>query len=343
VPALSEPALGLSRLGLGGWVFGGGDWAMGWGPQEDEESIRTVRHALRRGLNWIDLAPVYGLGHAEELVGRVLRELPAAERPLVFTKCGLAWGELALGACDGRAASPSSIERQLAGSLRRLGVEHLDVYQVHWPAGDGTPLEEYWSYLAGLRERGLVRAIGLSNHSAADLSRAQAVAPVDVCQPQLSLLRRDAAEVIAWCAGHGVEVVVYSPLESGLLSGSFDAERARTLPPGDWRAADPRFAAPGLRAIAPVTEALAAVAARHRVVPGAVALAWTLSWPGVTGAIVGARSPGQIDDWSGAGALRLEPEDLAALEAAARRSPTVTGPAHPLAAQAGHAGERNIP
>lgn len=320
----------VSRLGLGGWAFGG-SWAMGWGPQDDCESVRTVRHASRSGLNWIDVAPVYGLGHAEEVVGRALRDVPEDERPLVFTKCGLVWGADAHGPGAGRVARPDSLARELAASIRRLGVERLDLYQVHMPARDGTPLEEYWSYLAAMRERGLVKMIGLSNHSVAELRRAHAIAHVDVCQPPLSVLRRDAADVIAWCAKHEVDVITYSPLESGLLTGAFHAERIKALSTDDWRANDPRFSASRLRAVAPVTSALAAVAGRHRTCVSAVALAWALAWPGVTGVIVGARNPAQIDTWRSADELILTSEELDAVEQAVRSSRAAVGPVHPLA------------
>jgi aryl-alcohol dehydrogenase-like predicted oxidoreductase len=322
---LGDSGLSLSPLGLGTWVFGGTGWRYTWGAQDDAESIATVRRAVELGVNWIDTAAVYGLGHAEEVVGRALAGIPESDRPYVFTKAGLVWDPDDLTAAPRRTMRPDSVRRELEDSLRRLGVEAIDLYQVHWPdtgaplvwgegaAGAAVPptrLEEYWQTMADLKKEGKVRAIGLSNHSADELGRAAEIAPVDAVQPPLSVLNTSAAADIAWAERHRTGVIVYSPLHSGLLTGSFTAERVAALPADDWRRSHPDFTrdlAANLRAVS----RLRRVADRYGVPVSAVALAWALAWPGVTGAIVGARTPGQTDYWPEAARLRLTEADLA--------------------------------
>ena len=320
----------LTRVGFGAWAAGGGGWAYAWGDQDDAQSVAAIRRAVELGVNWIDTAAVYGLGHSEEVVARALRDLPPADRPYVFTKCGLVWDEADRTRAPRRVGAPESIRREVEASLRRLGVERIDLLQMHWPAEDGTPLEAYWPALLALRDAGKVRAVGLSNHGAAQLEAAEALGHVDSLQPPFSAIQRGAAAAdIPWCAAHGTGVIVYSPMQAGLLSGAFSEERARALPAGDWRsrAADFRGAALG-RNLA-LAAALRPVAARHGVPVAAVAVAWTLAWPGVSGAIVGARDPAQVDGWIGAARLQLSETDVAEIAAAIGRSGAGRGPARP--------------
>src|ERR1700716_2931016 len=224
---LGRTGLQITRVGFGSWAVGGGGWSFGWGPQDDTESLAAMRHALELGVNWIDTAAVYGLGHSEELVGRLLRELPPAQRPLVFTKCGLVWDEREPMAPPQQVLKPDSIRRECEASLRRLGVERIDLYQFHWPDGTGTPVEESWATMVKLIEEGKVRAGGVSNFDVNLLERCEAIRHVDSLQPPFSLIDRTAAEKeIPWCAKRNTGVICYSPMYSGLLTDSFTAERA---------------------------------------------------------------------------------------------------------------------
>ncbi|RLK25452.1 aryl-alcohol dehydrogenase-like predicted oxidoreductase [Micromonospora sp. M71_S20] len=325
---LGSSPLTVTRLGLGTWALGGDGWAFGWGPQDASEAIATIRYAVEHGgLNWLDTAPVYGLGQAEELVGEALADLPEDVRPYVFTKCGVVWGgDAEPGTVAGRR---QSIERELDESLRRLRLDCIDLYQMHWPATDGTPLEEYWQTLADLRQKGKIRAAGLSNHRLDELQRAHDVAPVDSFQPPFSALARGAAEEIGWCASHSVGVITYGALGSGLLTGTFTPERAAALPPSDWRSRDPGFRGHGLEKTMRLTRTLADVAAAHGVSTSAVAIAWVLECRGVTGAIVGARRPEQIADWRAAATVRLSAADLDRIAAVIRQEGIGSGPSHP--------------
>ncbi|MFF0498020.1 aldo/keto reductase [Nocardia aobensis] len=331
----------ITPLGFGTWVISGPGWQYSWGATDDADSVAAIRHAIGSGVNWIDTAAAYGLGHAEELVGRALSGIPTRERPHVFTKTGLIWE-------DGddpngpplRVLTPESIRRELEASLRRLGVDHIDLYQVHWPAtgarfvygadgeptADATPLEEYWQVMADLRKEGKVRAIGLSNHDVRQLERAEAVAHVDAVQPPFSALNRAAAPEIAWAAAHDTGVIVYSPLQSGLLTGAFTADRV--LAADDWRRRYPEFTTELPTNLAFV-DALRPIAARHGATVAEVALAWATAWPGITGAIVGARNPGQIDGWIEAGELTLTEADLGEITAALTATGAGTGPVRP--------------
>ncbi|KUJ65089.1 aldo/keto reductase [Streptomyces albus subsp. albus] len=341
---LGRTGMDITRLGFGSWAVSGSGWHFGWGATDDTESIAAIRHAVASGVNWIDTAAVYGLGHSEELVGKAIADLPEADRPYVFTKAGLVWDPADPQAAPRRTMEPASVRREVEDSLRRLGVERIDLYQVHWPdtgesleyAGDGsgavspdaTPLEEYWQVMADLKAEGKVRAIGLSNHAPEQLAAAERVAHVDAIQPPFSALNRSAAAEIAWAHAHGTGVIVYSPLQSGLLTGAFSAERVGRLPADDWRLGHHDFTT-GLAANLQVARALRPIAERHGATVAEVAIAWALAWPGITGAIVGARTAGQVDGWIGAGAVRLTPADVAEIAAAITAADAGTGPVRP--------------
>jgi aryl-alcohol dehydrogenase-like predicted oxidoreductase len=328
---LGRTGMLLTRVGFGAWAIGGGDWAFAWGNQDDAASIAAIRHAVESGVNWIDTAAVYGLGHSEEVVAAALADLPEADRPYVFTKGGLVWNPFDRSAAPRRAGAPASLRAEVEASLRRLRVERIDLYQMHWPAEDGTPVEEYWQVFTDLKREGKIRAAGLSNHNILQLEEAEQVGAVDAIQPPFSLIHRDAADdVLLWAHEHEAGAIVYSPMASGLLTGSFTAERAARLQPGDWRAGHPDFTEPALSANLALADALRPVAERHAVTPAAVAVAWTLAFPGVTGAIVGARSPLQVDGWLPAATLELKDDDLADIAAAIRATGAGTGPASPV-------------
>jgi aryl-alcohol dehydrogenase-like predicted oxidoreductase len=290
-----------------------------------------MHHAIDVGINWIDTAAVYGLGHSEEVVGRFLREVPVADRPFVFTKCGLVWDERDRMASPKRTLKPDSLRKECDASLRRLGIERIDLYQFHWPDQTGTPLEDSWAEMGRLVEEGKVRAAGVSNFDVDLLERCEAIRHVDSLQPPFSLIRRDAAEKrIPWCAEHQTGVICYSPMQSGLLTDNFTAERAANLPADDWRRRATEFQEPRLSRNLALREELRKVAQRHHTTVSAVAVAWALASPGVTGAIVGARSPEQIDGWVGAATLDLSSDDLEEIASAVTRTGAGTGPAMPL-------------
>jgi aryl-alcohol dehydrogenase-like predicted oxidoreductase len=323
--------LQITTVGFGSWAVGGGGWAYGWGPQDDAESLATLRHAMELGLNWIDTAAVYGLGHSEEVVGRLLREIPHAERPLVFTKCGLVWNDADRMREPQRLLSPDSIRRECDASLRRLGVERIDLYQFHWPDESGTALEDSWATMVQLVHEGKVRAIGVSNFDAHLLARCEAIRHVDSLQPPFSLINRAAAEkAIPWCASHGTGVICYSPMQSGLLTDSFTTDRVASLAGDDWRRRAPEFHEPRLRRNLLLRDALVPIANRHDTSVSSIAIAWTLAWPGVTGAIVGARSPKQVDGWIAAASITLTPRDLDDIAAAIRQTGAGVGPVQTL-------------
>ena len=328
--ALGTTGMRITRVGFGAWAIGGGGWTFAWGNQDDTDSIAAIRHAIERGINWIDTAAVYGLGHSEEIVARALRDIPADDRPYVFTKAGLVWDERNRAAPPRRIGDPLSLRREVEASLRRLDVERIDLYQMHWPAEDGTPLEDYWGTLLQLKEEGKVRAVGLSNHAVVQLAAAERVGHVDTLQPPFSAIRREvAAAELPWCAAHHTGVIVYSPMQSGLLTGAFSLQRAAQLGADDWRSRSPDFTGLGLRRNLALADALRPIAERHGATVAAVAVAWTLAWPGVTGAIVGARSPAQVDGWIGAASLELTQGDLDDVAAAILRTGAGTGPVLP--------------
>ncbi len=327
---LGGSGLEITRVGFGSWAAGGGGWAFGWGPQDDAQSVAAMRHAVELGINWIDTAAVYGLGHSEEVVGQLLKQLPAGDRPYVFTKCGMVWGDDPMEPAR-RVLTPASIRRECEASLRRLGVERIDLYQFHWPDDStGTPVEESWEAMATLVREGKIRCAGVCNFDVALLERIERVHHVDSLQPPFSLIRRDiAAAELPWCAAHGTGVIVYSPMQNGLLTDSFSAERVARLAADDWRKRSPRFQQPELGKSLALRDGLRPIAERHDTSVAAVAVAWTLAWRGLTGAIVGARSPAQVDGWIGGARLELAPEDLDEIAEAIARTGAGSGPTMP--------------
>ena len=326
---LGTTGMEITRVGLGAWAIGGGDWQFGWGDQDDAESVAAIRHAVKVGVNWIDTAAVYGLGHSEEVVARALADIPVNERPFIFTKCGMVWDDADRSIAPARRATPATIRKELEASLRRLRVERIDLYQLHWPPEDGAPLAEYWGALLDLKREGKIRAAGLSNHKADQLAQAEQLGHVDSLQPPFSAVRRDVAErELPWCADHRTGVIVYSPMLSGLLTGTFTRERAAALPANDWRSRATNFKGEALERNLRLVETLKSVAARHGAGTGSVAIAWTLAWRGVTGAIVGARNPAQVDGWLEAGSLELTATDLQEIGKAIEQTGAGSGPTH---------------
>jgi aryl-alcohol dehydrogenase-like predicted oxidoreductase len=320
----------LTTVGFGAWAIGGGDWKFGWGPQDDEDSIATIRYAVERGINWIDTAAVYGLGHSEEVVRQALDEVPANERPYIFTKCGLVWDDSDRMAPPRQVLRPESIRRECEVSLRRLGIERIDLYQFHWPDETGVAVEDSWAEMGRLVDQGKVRAAGVSNFDVPLLERCEAIRHVDSLQPPFSLIRRRAAaQEIPWCAEHRTGVIVYSPMQSGILTDRFSAERMKTMAADDWRRRAPDFNPPRLGQNLALRDALRPVAERHEATVAEIAIAWTLAWSGVTGAIVGARTPEQVDGWIDAGSIELTGEDLAQIAAILDHTGAGSGPALP--------------
>src|SRR5579862_776817 len=308
---LGNSDLNITRIGFGAWAIGGGDWQFGWGDQADADSVAAIHRALELGVNWIDTAAVYGLGHSEEVVAKALAEWPGP-RPHVFTKCARVWN-------DKREITTSlkagSIRRECDQSLRRLHVDTIDLYQIHWPAGDPAETEEGWTELANLRKQGKVRWVGVSNFNVEQLQRAQTIAPVTSLQPPYSLIRRDVErEILPYSQQDGVGVIAYAPMASGLLTGAMTRERAAALPSDDWRSRNPEFKEPKLSQNLAVVDRLRAVGKRHGRSPGEVAIAWTLRHPAVTGAIVGARNAKQVDGVVGGAELRLTASEVGEIE-----------------------------
>jgi aryl-alcohol dehydrogenase-like predicted oxidoreductase len=320
----------ITTLGFGSWAAGGGGWAYGWGPQDDADSIAAIRHAVAKGVGWVDTAAVYGYGHSEEVVGRALGDIPKSERPLVFTKCGLRWNDQDRMADTVQDLSPARIHAECQASLTRLGVEAIDLYQFHWPDETGVAVEDSWGAMLRLVEQGKVRWAGVSNFDPALLDRCERLGHVQSLQPPFSLIRRHAAAAeIPWCAAHGTGVIVYSPMQAGLLTDSFTAERVAAFPSDDWRRGSAQFQPPRLVRNLALRDELRPIAAKHRVTVAAVAVAWTLRWPDVTGAIVGARNPEQVDGWLKAAGLKLDDADLAAIASAIGRTAAGSGPLTP--------------
>jgi len=309
---LGNSDLHITAVGYGAWAIGGSGWQFAWGAQDDNESIAAIHHSLELGVNWIDTAAVYGLGHSEEVVGRALRDW-RGYRPYVFTKCGLrgdAKGEVQ------KVLSAHSIRGEVEDSLRRLSVDAIDLYQIHWPPDpDSAALEEGWSTLADLKREGKVRWIGVSNFNVQQLQRAQAIAPVTSLQPRYSLVHREIEdEVLPYSLSEGIGVIVYSPMASGLLTGAMTRERAADLPKDDWRRGHPDFTEPNLSFNLALVALLRTVAKRHNRTVGEVAIAWTLHHSAVTGAIVGARNAQQAEGVMRAGELRLSNEEVNQIE-----------------------------
>jgi aryl-alcohol dehydrogenase-like predicted oxidoreductase len=309
---LGNSDLHITPVGYGAWAVGGSGWQFAWGSQDDDDSIAAIHRALELGVNWIDTAAVYGLGHSEEVVARALKSW-SGPRPYVFTKCGLRWdakGEVQ------KVLSADSIRRELENSLHRLSVDVIDLYQIHWPPDPDSPaLEEGWSTLAALQREGKVRWIGVSNFNVQQLKRAQAIAPVTSLQPPYSLVHREVEEdILPYCLHKGIGVIVYSPMASGLLTGAMTRERASRLPKDDWRRLHPDFTEPNLSRNLALVERLHEIAKRHNRSVGEVAIAWTLHDPAVTGAIVGARNAQQAEGVMRAGDLRLNDKEVNELE-----------------------------
>jgi aryl-alcohol dehydrogenase-like predicted oxidoreductase len=301
----------ITEVGFGAWAIGGGGWAYAWGPQDDTESVAAIKHAVARGINWIDTAGVYGYGHSEEVVGRAVREIPVSDRPFVFTKGGMSWYEHDRFREPLRDLRPATIHAEVDASLRRLGVDHIDLYQFHQIDETGTPIEESWDALAREVAAGKVRYAGVSNFSVELLERAEEVRHVDSLQPPFSIINREAGgELFKWAREHGTGVIVYSPMQSGLLTGGFSAQRMTRLATDDWRKRDAHFQEPNLSRNLALVEALKPIAARLGASLPELAVAWVLGWSGVTGAIVGGRSPEQVDGWIEAPQRKLTKEDM---------------------------------
>jgi aryl-alcohol dehydrogenase-like predicted oxidoreductase len=307
---LGSSDLHITPIGFGAWAIGGSGWEFAWGAQDDRDSIAAIREALDAGINWIDTAAVYGLGHSEEVVARALEGV--RDRPYVFTKCSMVWDERRQ---IGHSLKAESIRRECEASLRRLRLDAIDLYQIHWPDPD-EDIEEGWATMAKLKEEGKVRNIGVSNFNVAQMKRAQAIAPITSLQPRYSLLHREIeAETLPFVARANIGVLAYSPMASGLLTGAMTPERIAGLPADDWRRANNDFREPQLSRNLRMVRLLRAISNHYGHSPGEAAVAWVLRDPAVTGAIVGARRPDQVRGVTGAAEFRLSPRELAEIEA----------------------------
>ena len=307
---LGTSNLHITPIGFGAWAIGGGGWEFAWGAQDDRDSIAAIREALDTGINWIDTAAVYGLGHSEDVVARALEGI--RDRPYVFTKCSMVWNDHHK---ISHSLKADSIRRECEASLRRLRVDAIDLYQIHWPDPD-EEIEEGWAAMAALQKEGKVRNIGVSNFNVAQMKRAQAIAPITSLQPRYSLVHREIEEeILSFVTQEGIGVIAYSPMASGLLTGAMTPERIAAMPADDWRKGHRDFSEPQLSRNLELVRLLRAIGNQHARSPGEVAVAWVLRDPTVTGAIVGARRPEQVRGLSGAAGLRLSPRELAAIEA----------------------------
>jgi aryl-alcohol dehydrogenase-like predicted oxidoreductase len=307
---LGNSDLNLTPIGVGAWAMGGGGWAFGWGPQDDEESVSAIHAALDKGVNWIDTAAVYGLGHSEEVVGRAVKGL--AHPPYIFTKCARIWNERRE---IGKSLKADSVRREVEASLRRLNVERIDLYQIHWPEPD-EQIEEGWTTMAQLKAEGKVRYIGVSNFSADQMRRAQAIAPITSLQPPYSMISPEIEEsILPYCGANNIGVLAYSPMKSGLLSGAMTHERVAAFPADDFRRRVPHFQEPLLSRNLALAELLREIGKGHGRSPGEVAIAWVLRRPEVTAAIVGMRSASQVEGVIGAAEFRLSADEIARIEA----------------------------
>jgi aryl-alcohol dehydrogenase-like predicted oxidoreductase len=299
----------ITPIGFGSWAIGGSGWAAAWGPQDDDEAVGAIRRAVELGMNWIDTAAVYGLGHSEELVARALKGL--SERPYVFTKCSLVWDEKR---DVHNNLKKDSVKRECEESLRRLQTDVIDLYQIHWPRPN-EDIEEGWSALAELKDEGKVRHIGVSNFDASQMERAQGIAPVETLQPPYNMLNRDIEEeILPYCREHDIGVIVYSPMRSGLLTGKMSRERVENLPSDDWRRKNSDFREPRLSRNLELVGLLEEIGSEHGRSPAEVAIAWTLRHPAVTAAIVGGRRPDQVDGIIGAAEFSLSEDELERIE-----------------------------
>ncbi len=307
---LGNSDMRLTPIGFGAWAIGGGDWQFSWGPQEDSDSIAAIHRALDLGINWIDTAAIYGLGHSEEVVGRALKS--TSHKPFVFTKCSMRWKD---DKSIYRSLKAASVAEEVENSLRRLGVDVIDLYQIHWPDPDAE-IEEGWEAMARLQEQGKIRWIGVSNFSVEQMERAQRIAPITSLQPPYSMLRRAIEEkILPFTRAHGIGVINYSPMVSGLLTGKMTAERVAALPQDDWRRRAVEFNEPRLSRNLRLVELLREIGAGHGVAPGVVAIAWTLNNPAITAAIVGGRSAEQVDGVAPAREFRLSADEYARINA----------------------------
>jgi aryl-alcohol dehydrogenase-like predicted oxidoreductase len=306
---LGASDLEITPIGVGAWAMGGGGWQFAWGPQDDDESIAAIHAALDQGINWIDTAAIYGLGHSEEVVARALKG--RAEKPLVFTKCGIVWDERRE---TKRTIQPESIRKEVDQSLQRLKLDVIDLYQIHWPEPDDA-IEAAWAMMARLREQGKVRHIGVSNFNVNQMRRAQAIAPITSLQPPYSIISPDIEkEILPYTLANNIGVIVYSPMKSGLLTGAMTRERVAAMPDDDFRKRTSNFTEPLLSRNLELAGLLGAIGRRHGRTAGEVAIAWTLRHPAVTGAIVGMRSAKQVDGVIGASQFRLSAEEIAEIE-----------------------------
>src|SRR5947209_19767428 len=306
---LGNSDLQITPIGFGAWAIGGGGWEFAWGAQDDSTSIAAIREALDAGINWIDTAAVYGLGHSEEVVARALEGV--RDRPYVFTKCSMVWDQRGK---IGHNLKAGSIRRECEASLRRLRMDALDLYQIHWPDPD-EDVEEGWATLAALKREGKVRNIGVSNFDVGQLERAQAIAPITSLQPRYSLIHREVeTDILPYCARENIGVIAYSPMASGLLTGAMTRERIAALSADDWRKRHPDFQEPQLHRNLMLVRLLRTIGKRRGYTPAEVAVAWVVGNPAVTGAIVGARRPGQVRGVAGAGEVRLSPRGAAEIE-----------------------------
>ena len=300
---LGNSDLQLTSIGFGAWAIGGGDWQYAWGPQEDKDSIEAIHRALDAGVNWIDTAAVYGLGHSEEVVGSALKA--TSRKPHIFTKCAMSWGK------DRKIVQTlKEVREEVEGSLRRLRVDTIDLYQIHWPVPDAE-IEEGWTTMAELQREGKVRHIGVSNFSVAQMERALKIAPITSLQPPYSMINRsNEAEILPFCQKHGIGVINYSPMQSGLLTGTMTKERIAKMPQDDFRRNTKQFQEPQISRNLDLVELLRVIGERHNVQPGVVAIAWTLHNPTVTAAIVGGRSAKQVDGVLPAATFRLSEDEF---------------------------------
>ncbi|WP_392532433.1 aldo/keto reductase [Nostoc sp. C117] len=313
---LGNSELHITPIGFGAWAIGGGDWTFGWGAQDDQESIAAIAHALDLGVNWIDTAAVYGLGHSEEIVAQALKG--RSNRPYIFTKCSLIWDEKGK---IGNSLKADSVRREVEASLRRLDIETIDLYQIHWP-NPNSDIEEGWTTLAKLKDEGKVRYIGVSNFNVEQLKRAQEIAPVTSLQPPYSLVKPDVEkEILPFCKENNIGVIVYSPMQSGLLTGKMTSERIANFPDDDWRKNSSEFQEPRLSRNLKLVEVLQHIGEKHDRSPGEVAIAWTLNNPAVTAAIVGARNPKQVEGIIAAGEFRLNQQELNEIDTFIRENP----------------------
>lgn len=323
---LGTTDMNVTRVGFGAWATGGGEW----GPQDDQASLGAMSKAIDSGVNWIDTAPIYGHGHSEEVVKRFLQSRSGKDKPYIFTKCGLVWDKKNRNDVK-RVLTPESIRRECEASLRRLGVERIDLYQFHWPDDStDTQVEASWRVMELLQQEGKVRHCGVSNFDVSLLRRIDALHHVQSLQPPFSLIRREAAAAeIAWCHAHRTGVIVYSPQQAGLLTDTFSVDRVKQMAREDWRRKNANFQTPHLERNLQLRDALRPIAERHSTTVGAVAVAWTLAWPGVTGAIVGARNAQQVEGWLKAATLTLTSADLDEIARAIDKTGVGTGPTHP--------------